>query len=456
VLHALARAPKAVGAWVVAAIACASLLAFAPAAGAGTQLEHTPYGQLMTAHARMHLLANKASTSSVRDSADQVAAALLHADTSALWITAQTIDAPAYGTNVFSYSIAALTDLAHLPSGSVPGSAAVAKLVVGALRAVTASTISEAAGGNGKLLATANSELRSGEHRASKDPAAAARSYEHAWLHAFDALTGQISAAATGIPSADLTAAAENALGSKKIALAGPTMNLRKAKPLTSAGKPELFFGGAEGCPYCATQRWGMIAALSQFGSFSHLHLIQSDTLEAPIVDTFTFLGSSYSSPYISFVPVEILSNIRTGPAGYEHLQPATPAQKALIGRFDAGGITPFIDIGGRYIQDGSTVQPQLLGTYSWTQIARSLTNPSSVPAQVVAGQAEVMTAELCEVTGGKPQSVCSATVVQQYEAALPMLNGKGGGCPLTASDARSAGRPSRRGPDAQIARCGG
>ena len=41
------------------------------------------------------------------------------------------------------------------------------------------------------------------------------------------------------------------------------------------------------------------------------------------------------------------------------------------------------------------------------------------------------MTAEVCEATNGKPAGVCSSPVVAQYEAALPLLNGHGGGCPI-------------------------
>ena len=41
--------------------------------------------------------------------------------------------------------------------------------------------------------------------------------------------------------------------------------------PLTSGGKPEMLYIGAEYCPYCAAERWAMIVALSRFGTFSGL-----------------------------------------------------------------------------------------------------------------------------------------------------------------------------------------
>ena len=80
-----------------------------------------------------------------------------------------------------------------------------------------------------------------------------------------------------------------------------------------------------------------------------------------------------------------------------------------------------------------------------------------------------MLTAEVCEATGGNPASVCSSAVVQQYEAALPTLTGKGGSCPAPpgpggpggpASDAaasahhRAAAGPVASGPVAVAARC--
>jgi hypothetical protein len=260
-----------------------------------------------------------------------------------------------------------------------------------------------------------------------------------------------VAAKATSVPSRALSAAAEQALGNRKIGLAGPRIQQAQT-PLTLAGRPELLFIGAEGCPFCAVERWGMIVALSQFGTFSNLHLMQSDTLDPPAIRTFTFFGATYKSRYVSFEPVEALSNVRQG-RGFVTLQRLSHSQRALLNRFDRSGQTPFIDVADRFTKVDSTVQPELLTNESWTQIAASLIRPKTIPAQVIAGEAEVLTAELCEATNGQPQSVCSASVVSDYEAALPLLNGKGGGCPVTAPTGRShRGRASS--PPAQVARC--
>ena len=423
-------------------ILCCLMLGAAAAAAAAS----APRAALLRAQARVHALAAQTPTRSTGLAAADANRYLALATFPELWINPREADAPAYGTRVFTDSAAALRDLEILSRASVPGASAASRLIVGAARGLAAGMITQAHGGNQNELAAARRALADGGRDASRGRLdAAMRSYTRAWKGAYAALTGVIVGEATSVPAAALAAAAENALGSRQIGLVGP-MTTSGQPPLSAGGKPEVFFAGAEGCPFCGVERWGMIVALAQFGSFSNLHLMQSVPTEPPADRTFTFFGSSYQSPYISFVPVEVLSNVRHG-FGFEHLQPLTPSERALLGQFDPPAQTPFIDVAGRFINIDSTVQPTLIAGRSWNQIAGSLTNPSAIPAQAVGGEAEVLTAELCEATGGKPQSVCSSPVVKQYEAALPLLDGKGGGCPTpgTASDAASAGNRSRQ-----------
>ena len=85
--------------------------------------------------------------------------------------------------------------------------------------------------------------------------------------------------------------------------------------PLAENGKPEVFYVGAEYCPYCAAQNWALIVALSRFGTFSGLTTIRSaDYPPFPPLDTWTFYGSSYTSEYLAFVPVETFSNVLVNP----------------------------------------------------------------------------------------------------------------------------------------------
>jgi hypothetical protein len=197
---------------------------------------------------------------------------------------------------------------------------------------------------------------------------------------------------------------------------------------LTLNGKPEMFYLGSEFCPFCAAERWAMIAALGRFGTFSGLTTIRSaaadgagDAEPYPDTATWTFAKSSYSSQYLTFTPVENLSNIpdpSTG--GYTTLETPTRAQQALVTKYDgppyvpssfAGGI-PFIDFGNKYAIFGASYSPGVLVGLSWSQIAADLSNPNSPVAEAIDGTANYLTAAICATTGNQPASACTATVL--------------------------------------------
>jgi Domain of unknown function (DUF929) len=441
---------------VLLAVACALLLGSAAtrAAAAGPP----PRSALIQARTDVQALAPHARSDSARTWTAGAVSQLARASDPSLWIDARDAVAPSYGTSVFVDSAAALADLHRLgQSSSVPRRAlgVATALVAGADRDLAQGAIAQAPGGNQALLAAAASSLATGRREAAHGRfQSAARFYGTAWQSAFQALSELVAAQATGLPSSDLTAAAEAALGSKTIGLAGPVLKSR-LRPLSLNAKPELFFAGSEACPFCAVERWGMIVALSQFGTFSNLHLMQSesDPTEPPVVRTFTFFGSSYHSPYVSFQPVEVLSNVPHA-FGFTHLQHLTAPESGLVKRFDPQGVTPFIDVANRFIRVDSTVQPTLLRGLSWTQIADSLRHPTTIAAQAIGGEAEVLTAELCEATNGNPASACSSAVVGQYQAALPLLDGKGGGCPPTGTMNAVPRLQRAREPFAGAARC--
>lgn len=190
---------------------------------------------------------------------------------------------------------------------------------------------------------------------------------------------------------------------------------------LTSGGKPEVLYIGAEYCPYCAAERWGMIVALSRFGTFKGLATIRSaerngaGTAEPfPLTATFTFANASYTSKYLTFTSVEELTNIpdkATG--GYTPLQTPTAAQQALIQKYDAAnqGAIPFIDYGNKFMSVGASYNPGVLSGLSWTQIAGDLSTPSSAVAQGVLGTANYATAAICGLTGDQPATACTPAV---------------------------------------------
>jgi thiol-disulfide isomerase/thioredoxin len=183
---------------------------------------------------------------------------------------------------------------------------------------------------------------------------------------------------------------------------------------LISGGKPEMLYIGAEWCPYCAAERWAMATALSRFGSFTPLKGVHSSPTDVyPNTATLTFYGSTYTSHYLVFTPVE------NEDVNHNPLVPTTPAQQALWAKYlPPGGAYPFIDIGNRYITT-TTYNPQVLQGLSWSQIATALHNPASPVAQGATGSANLLTAAICKITGNAPAGVCSATPIPALQRQL-------------------------------------
>jgi hypothetical protein len=187
---------------------------------------------------------------------------------------------------------------------------------------------------------------------------------------------------------------------------------------LTANGKPEMLFIGAEFCPYCAAERWAIAVALSRFGSFTTpyrgIHSSSTDT--DPSTPTLTFYKSNYTSPYLTFTPVENENDSRGA------LQNTTSAQQALWEKYDSsseGVGYPFIDFGNKYVLKDPTYDPGVLAGMSWAQVAAALHNPSSTVAQNALGAANLMTAAICKITGNKPGDVCTSSGVVAASAHL-------------------------------------
>lgn len=196
------------------------------------------------------------------------------------------------------------------------------------------------------------------------------------------------------------------------------------ASQLTKDGLPEVLFVGAEYCPYCAATRWGVIVALSRFGSFTGLgQTMSSGTDYAPNTPTLSFHGATYSSKYLTFAGYETEDrqgkNLDTLPADAEKTF-ATYDSPPYVPASSAEKI-PFIDIGGKYLLDGSAFDPIILQGMTHEQIAAALSDSSSPVAKAIDGEANALTAAVCAITAQEPASVCSSQGVQ---AALSAING--------------------------------
>jgi uncharacterized protein DUF929 len=204
---------------------------------------------------------------------------------------------------------------------------------------------------------------------------------------------------------------------------AATALTSEKGSALTSGGKPEVLYIGAEYCPFCAAERWAVIVALSRFGTFSGLKYMESSSTDKfANTPTFSFRGATYASSYISFVSVE--EKDRDG----NIIQTLTSQEQSFINSYDSAGNIPFVDIGNQTgnqyvtLNGGSQFQPTVLSG-NWTQIASQLNDHTTSIAQAVDGAANYLITAICKVDGGSPSSVCNQSFAGLTQAPYTVNN---------------------------------
>jgi hypothetical protein len=188
-----------------------------------------------------------------------------------------------------------------------------------------------------------------------------------------------------------------------------------------AGARPVVFFYGAEFAPYAAAERWPVIVALSRFGSFGQLGLMQSSPTTAfASTASFTFWHSTYDSVWVDLQTVERYSELNPSGIGFTSLQTPTPRQAASVAIYDTSDTTfPLLDIANHYVLVGSSFSPSVLAGLSQSQIASDLAYPNSSVAQAVLASANEVTAAICTVTGQRPAAVCSTRGVRAADAKM-------------------------------------
>jgi hypothetical protein len=195
------------------------------------------------------------------------------------------------------------------------------------------------------------------------------------------------------------------------------------ANVLTSGGKPQIVYVGAEYCPFCAAERWSLVVALSRFGTFTGLHFIHSSSTDTyPNTATLSFYKASYTSKYLVFDTTEAQTVTK------KNLEPLTALDTALMKTYDVppyvpstnyDGSFPFVDFGNKFVIDGASYSPALLAGLTWQQIGADLANPSSTVAKAIDGAANHITAAICKITNDAPANVCKSAGVSAASGSL-------------------------------------
>lgn len=209
---------------------------------------------------------------------------------------------------------------------------------------------------------------------------------------------------------------------------------LNVASTSTSAqtsSTPLLLYMGSEFCPFCAAERWVLVTALSRFGTWNNLTLTLSATTTSeayPGTPTFSFLGSSFSSPYVNVETVEMQGRVVTN-GQYPIVETPTTSQAVAIQKYDyppyvatsTAGAIPFVLLNNRYMWSGASYSPQLLQGKTWDSISKDVHDGKAGAGQAILENANMVSAAICNANGGKPANVCNSAGVK---AAAQQMSG--------------------------------
>lgn len=205
--------------------------------------------------------------------------------------------------------------------------------------------------------------------------------------------------------------------------LAGTLVAVKNQPALLGAAKrPQVVFMATEGCGICAAQRWSMVIALTRFGTVKDLLLALSSVGEGtgPLV-TFSFRNLQYTSAYIDVVAIE------TADPNGNPLTTLSAADQQVVDRYDAPPYVPealrrgvpWLDVANEYVMPGSGYPASLLKGLNWGQIGEKLSDAKDPVTRGIVGNANWITAAICQATGGKPASVCAAAPIKDLAGRL-------------------------------------
>ncbi len=185
--------------------------------------------------------------------------------------------------------------------------------------------------------------------------------------------------------------------------------------------EPVVFFYGAEFAPYAAAERWPLVLALSRFGTFHQLGLMQSSATTAfANLSTFTFWNVSYESEDVKLESVERYSGLNPTGARYLSLETPDARQSAAIASYASSPKTfALVDVANRYVLNGAAFSPTVLAGLTQDQIAGDLNAKTAPLTQAVLAAANEITAAICSVDGERPGAVCASKGVEAADDAM-------------------------------------
>jgi len=227
------------------------------------------------------------------------------------------------------------------------------------------------------------------------------------------ALAGAVALALRG----NATSVSENAVAAS---LGAPTSDIASpptgafnhvGAPLYQGGKPELLFIGAQYCPHCAGQRWAIVKALNQFGTFSN---VTSSANDDGTIPTFNLHDATYTSKYVALVHKDLEDR------SHNTLDSLSSDEQSIFSQLDPSGGIPLITVGG-YALLGDGYDLSFIQGKSFNAVQRAMQrgNRSDPLVAAVNGEANSITAFICHADKMQPQPVCSRPVIRSIVSHL-------------------------------------
>jgi thiol-disulfide isomerase/thioredoxin len=197
---------------------------------------------------------------------------------------------------------------------------------------------------------------------------------------------------------------------SRPVKVLGKFVEVSK-EPAKLEGKLQVFFMGAEYCPYCAAERWAVVRALQKFGQWNGLKQTMSAARDEPFLNlpTYDFTEATYTSSQTEFVARELKNR------EFKPLQKLTKTEEKLVRKYNAGMEIPFLLVGGRFMQIGAGFSPKLFIGHTFRQTETELKKVESEIRKTIDAEGNIIAALLC--ASGLPPELCKETGVAELVA---------------------------------------